>query len=185
MPWGMDYQYTAGMGDSGTCDNSKLGKVTIDNWVDIERNNGHQLMQALVQKGPVVLSVAANSWFDYSEGIFEPESYDSDINHAVGGFGFGKEGSKLYWLIKNSWGPDWGEKGFIRLKRYALEKNNGGNCKSCNFKTGDLVSTAQCGMDTSPQDGDACEGENDAIEVCGNCGILYAASYPVNVHLMN
>lgn len=168
MPWGTDYQYTSFAGNSGTCDNSKAGVVTIGSYVNLPSNDGHALMQALAQHGPVVLSVAANPWFSYSEGIFEPETQDWDINHAVAGFGYGKEGEHLYWLVKNSWGQGWGEDGFIRLKRYPLNSN--------------LVSTAACGMDTTPQDGDACEGETDPVKVCGNCGILYASSYPVNVH---
>ena len=29
--------------------------------------------------------------------------------------GYGTENSKKYWLVRNSWGPDWGEKGYIKL----------------------------------------------------------------------
>merc|ERR1719238_887019 len=40
-----------------------------------------------------------------------------NINHAVAVVGYGSEGGKDFWLIKNSWGPFWGEGGFIRMKR--------------------------------------------------------------------
>lgn len=50
-------------------------------------------------------------------GCSKPES----TNHAVTIVGYGEEanikGCKKYWLIKNSWSEDWGEKGYFRLCR--------------------------------------------------------------------
>jgi hypothetical protein len=31
--------------------------------------------------------------------------------------GYGKSGGKEYWLLKNSWGTKWGDKGFLKLER--------------------------------------------------------------------
>lgn len=52
-------------------------------------------------------------------GVFDGCDLSSpDINHAVVAVGYGEEadGTK-YWLVRNSWAPTWGEKGYIRLLR--------------------------------------------------------------------
>jgi cathepsin H len=39
------------------------------------------------------------------------------VNHAVLAVGFGVEDGKDYWIVKNSWGDAWGDKGFFKIQR--------------------------------------------------------------------
>jgi len=51
-----------------------------------------------------------------------------DLNHGVLAIGYGEEADKTkYWLVKNSWGPDWGIAGCIKVGR-GLDKDEGGEC---------------------------------------------------------
>ena len=59
---------------------------------------------------PVAVSVDAVNWSSYESGIFT-ECNNDDLDHAVLLVGM----TNTYWKIKNSWGPDWGEEGFIRI----------------------------------------------------------------------
>ena len=76
-------------------------------------------------------------------------------------FGLCQSYGNDYWIVRNSWTPDWGEKGFMRLARHDPEK----------------VDTP-CGYDTAPLDGNGCKGGPDKVEVCGTSGILYDGVYP-------
>ena len=71
--------------------------------------------------GAVVTSFQASGPFEeYAGGIFAgcgPD--DKNRDHAVTVVGYGSEAGLDYWLVKNSWGPRWGEGGYFRIKRGA------------------------------------------------------------------
>jgi cathepsin L len=145
-----------------------------------------------VNVGPVAINVAANAWKSYAGGVFDGCSYkDIIINHGtcfpaccgpetlcplfafllscavvqLVGYGTDEETGLDYWLVKNSWGPFWGEEGFIRLRRHNPYKGE----------------EVPCGPDTNPQAGTECQDGPKVINVCGACGMYWQGAYPTGV----
>jgi len=135
---------------------SKGLELGLRGWERLPENEYEPLLRAVAFTGPVAVSVAADAWRNYGEGIFDDCGVDAVVDHAVTLIGYGIDatrGNAPYWLIKNSWGLYWGEGGNIRLFR----------------QEGD----SHCGTDHQPALGTACEGGPTNVRVCGMCGILY------------
>jgi cathepsin L len=71
---------------------------------------------------PVVMDVTL-PFIVYKTGIYDNEKCDKMVpNHAMLVVGFDTDVNGVdYWILKNSWGEEWGEKGYIRVAR---NKNN-------------------------------------------------------------
>ena len=91
-----------------------------------ESGSEDTLKSLVAEHGAVMTGVYVdNSFTEYKGGIYAGCS-SGDPNHAVVVVGYGTESGTDYWLIKNSWGSSWGEKGYIRLKRGASMCGVGG-----------------------------------------------------------
>ena len=57
-----------------------------------------------------------SDWGAYNGGIYDGCKYTCNIalNHAVQLVGYGSDSDSDYWIVRNSWGPGWGEDGYIR-----------------------------------------------------------------------
>ncbi|KAJ8984252.1 hypothetical protein NQ317_007484 [Molorchus minor] len=102
--------------------------TSIKYFAKVEKGNEEYLKAAVATVGPVSVAIDADDGFAlYDSGIFYSGCCSSDPNKAnhevvVVGYGATEKGTD-YWIVKNSWGGDWGEKGYIRMAR-----NKGNNC---------------------------------------------------------
>ncbi|XP_076901985.1 vignain-like [Bidens hawaiensis] len=114
------YPYTA---LDGKCDSQRVNSpvVSIDGHEDVPKNTERALMKAVAHQ-PVSVSVDAGPFQFYSEGVYTGEC-GTELDHGVIAVGYGTtlDGTK-YWIVKNSWGEDWGEKGYIRMQRGISDK---------------------------------------------------------------
>ncbi|CAD7088590.1 unnamed protein product [Hermetia illucens] len=92
--------------------------------------NESALQKAVATIGPISVAIEATRKFaNYKKGIFYDESCSrkkGSVNHAVLVVGYGKDNSTGldYWIVKNSWGTSWGDKGYIKMSR-----NRENNCQ--------------------------------------------------------
>jgi len=114
-----DYAYT-GSDDSCKFDVSKsVVKVTGN---AMATSQDEDIIKTLLfQTGPLAVALNATPLQFYFFGIFNPWFSwicdPSELNHGVLMVGYGVEGSTNYWIVKNSWGASWGEKGYFRIIR--------------------------------------------------------------------
>jgi cathepsin F len=110
-----DYPYTA---QDGTCNfQANLVKVTISNWQYATQNSDETTMQSnLASWGPLSICVDAEPWQDYTGGVLMASDCSNQLDHCVQLVGYDMTQSTPFWIVRNSWGTDWGEAGYIRLE---------------------------------------------------------------------
>ena len=120
------YPYTA---KDGYCSTSCDMFYPLDSWYYVGSSSSvpstDSIKTAIYNNGPVAVAVYVNSAFQsYTSGIFNT-SYSGSVNHAVCLVGWDDGGG--YWIMKNSWGPGWGESGYMRIA-YGCQSIGYGAC---------------------------------------------------------
>jgi len=116
------YKYTA---KDGTCKYSSANiGATISSYKDVGKSEA-ALQSAIQSIGPISVAIDASksSFHFYSSGVYyEAACSSTRLDHGVLAVGFGTSTAD-YYIVKNSWGTDWGMQGYILMSR---NKNN--NC---------------------------------------------------------
>ena len=86
---------------------------------NVQTNNQLDLKDAVANFGPISVAIQADKsiFRDYRNGIITDKNCGTNLNHGVLIVGYGEEDDLKYWLVKNSWGTNWGEDGYVKILR--------------------------------------------------------------------
>ncbi|XP_026474337.1 cathepsin L1-like [Ctenocephalides felis] len=106
--------------------------INITSWAILPSRDEDALENAVANIGPIAVSINASpeTFQLYSEGIYDDIKCSSKhVNHAMLLVGY----TKKYWILKNWWGSNWGENGFMKLRR------NVNRCGVANYAAYSLI----------------------------------------------
>jgi len=113
-----DYPYTA---EDDTCAfDVKKAVLQVKDKIVKTNMDEKEMKEFLFSNGPLAIALNADPLQDYNSGIIDADADECDptaLDHGVTLVGYGNENGKDYWIVKNSWGADWGEKGYFRMAR--------------------------------------------------------------------
>jgi len=134
------YPYTGHDQTCSVCPDWQSRVTETSSWVGI--TSVADMKQALTDYGPFeVTMVVYTDFFYYAEGIYQHTWGEIQGAHAVAVVGY--DDNEGYWIVKNSWGTNWGENGWFRIAY--------GDCYIDNYAYVPLVDqpTPTCYLDTS------------------------------------
>ncbi|BFF90061.1 putative cysteine proteinase3 [Drosophila madeirensis] len=106
--------------------NRTLSHVQVAGFVDLPKGNETAMQEWLLTHGPISIGLNANAMQFYRGGVSHPWKAlcsKKNLDHGVLIVGYGVSDypnfhkTLPYWIVKNSWGPRWGEQGYYRVYR--------------------------------------------------------------------
>jgi C1A family cysteine protease len=114
-------------GRQGTCNVPSAGTGKVVSYNDVTPKSPTELASA-VAEGPVSVAIDASGiFFQLYHGGIMKRFCGTSLDHGVLVVGYGTDNGTDYWLLKNSWGSGWGEKGYFRILR-TMDKEAPGVC---------------------------------------------------------
>lgn len=114
----VDYPYESNVGKCRFLPNKIGAKFT--GFANLPMFDEDKLKAAVATHGPVAVAIDASSsdFHSYKSGVFDyPECSAMSLNRAVLVVGYGTVHGRDYWLVKNSFGAEWGDHGYIKMAR--------------------------------------------------------------------
>lgn len=114
------YKYQA---KNGNCTYNRFNSVLEVNGgsVNITALDEKALTEAIAEAGPVSVAFqVVQDFMHYKSGVYSSTQCKNgamDVNHAVLAVGYGTEGGKDYYIVKNSWSANWGDNGYFKIQR--------------------------------------------------------------------
>ncbi|XP_074087140.1 cathepsin W [Macrotis lagotis] len=111
-----DYPYKAQSSPRG-CQKKKKW-AWIQDFIMLPKEEDY-MAQYVAENGPITVSINKKLLQLYTKGVIKPENNCDPyhVDHSVLLVGFSRIRNFTYWILKNSWGSSWGEKGYFRLHR--------------------------------------------------------------------
>lgn len=105
------YPYTSYYDVTGSCtSNSTDFLVTVDEYYSLADEDA--MITHMFSTGPISICLDASSWSSYVSGIIT--TCGMDVDHCVQAVGINMDDG--YWIVRNSWGTEWGNEGYIWLE---------------------------------------------------------------------
>lgn len=112
-----NYPYTSGHGKTGTCISSKnKGSSYVSSFNNVRKNDPNSLVSA-IDKTVVSVAIEADKtvFQHYKTGVITSSACGTNLDHGVAAVGYGTESGTPYFLVRNSWGKSWGDKGYVKI----------------------------------------------------------------------
>jgi len=124
-----EWPYTATNGRCNLAGKTIVGSIIEWNYVGTENLSVDEkivaMKKAIFAYGPISTTVAANGSFSaYKSGVYNACN-SSSTNHMTNVVGWDDDTQS--WIMRNSWGKEWGEQGYMKIK---WKGNNGQLCNS-------------------------------------------------------
>lgn len=154
-----NYPYT--QTDPGSCTHWDEPVIKFSEWGRVECSNIDAIKAAIMTYGVIDAAVYVTGSFEaYNRGVFSDSNTDCNTNpcfykptnHAISLVGWDDnppEGGGGVWILRNSWGKSWGEKGYMRIAYTSARVA----CEATYLTYGAVIVTGKVAVAVTPNEG--------------------------------